>query len=191
MAGKADEKGSRGPMNENGTGSEPESDQRGRSKHPLSVPPGGDKAPEQLRAENRRLQHALELLRDNCDEAAMLLSACSAAMVFVDDQLRLRHFTPAAGELLGLSEADLGRPLDPESGCVYSLGICADLRSALDSGKQLSSEVYTERGQWLVKHVRSVRGDQGRIEGAVATLEDQTHRVQREKDLQQIGRAHV
>ncbi len=156
-----------------------------RSKSALSLDRQKHKEVSDLQAENRRLRQAFELLQGSYEEVSHLLTATELPALFVDTDLKLRRFTPAAAVLMRICEADLGRELAQALGRFRCLGLHEDAVETLRTGRGREAEVRSDEGRWVVKRCRPVRDEQGQIEGVVFTFTDQTRRVQNEADLRQ------
>ncbi len=66
---------------------------------------------EELTALNSQLQEALDQQRSTADDLQNILNSSDIATIFLDDQLRIRFFTPAAKALFSVIATDVGRPL--------------------------------------------------------------------------------
>ena len=67
---------------------------------------------EELTTVNAQLREKVEQLERAHDDLANFFTSTKIATVFLDDRLRIKRYTPAAAELLGLERADVGRHID-------------------------------------------------------------------------------
>jgi two-component system CheB/CheR fusion protein len=66
---------------------------------------------EELQSLNEELQHKVEELDAAHSDLQTLFDCTQVSVLFVDAEWRLRRLSPTGAELLGLAEADLGRPI--------------------------------------------------------------------------------
>ncbi|MCR8826682.1 CheR family methyltransferase [Pseudosulfitobacter koreensis] len=137
---------------------------------------------EELNTINAELKTNIEDLdRANAD-LRNLFDATQIATVFLDGELVIRTFTPAAAELFNLRNADVGRPL-PELASVSDYPELREhIREVFSSG-----EVYEHRlsrsehkSHYLVR-ITPYLGENQEVEGAIVTLVDVTSLVESEE----------
>jgi two-component system CheB/CheR fusion protein len=136
---------------------------------------------EELSTVNAELQaNVADLSRANND-MNNLLAGTGIATVFVDRDLRILRFTPAATQIINLILSDVGRPV---SHVVSNLAgydrLVADTRAVLDSLVSKEVEVQTQAGEWYSMRILPYRTLGNVIEGAVITFVDisETKRAQ-------------
>ncbi|HZR38115.1 MAG TPA: chemotaxis protein CheB [Nevskia sp.] len=120
---------------------------------------------------NQRLQERNEQLSALNDDLGNLIRGIPVPVLMLDRDRCVRYFTPAAAELLGLHESDLGRPLriDP----VFADGaLDAPLDEALGELRPVQREIQDANGRWYALHVRAYQTSENRVEGAVCALQD-------------------
>ncbi|QJD97191.1 chemotaxis protein CheR [Mucilaginibacter robiniae] len=95
--------------------------------------------------------------------------------LFVDSELRLLKFSPAAVKLINLMEGDVGRPLSNISTNIRFDTIIQDIQSVLSKGVVLSKDIESNDGQWyqLMTMPYLTQAD-NRITGAILTFTDIT-----------------
>jgi len=102
-----------------------------------------------------------------------LLAGTGIGTVFVDHQLRILRFTPAATRIINLILSDVGRPV---SHIVSNLAgydhLPADVQTVLDSLIPKEVEVRTQAGEWYSMRILPYRTLDNVIEGAVITFVD-------------------
>jgi two-component system CheB/CheR fusion protein len=132
---------------------------------------------EELSTVNAELQDKVaDLLRVNND-MNNLLAGTGVAMLFVDHQLRITRFTPAATQVIHFIHTDIGRPLEHmASNLVGYDTLVADIREVLDALVIKEAEVQVKTGTWYLMRIRPYRTVDNRNEGAVITLVDVTER---------------
>jgi two-component system CheB/CheR fusion protein len=141
---------------------------------------------EELLTVNNELQEKVSDLSRANDDMNNLLAATGVGTVFVDHQLRIARFTPAATQLINLIPSDLGRPL-PHVGSNF-VGydrLAADVQAVLDTLGTIEAEVQVKRGGWYLMRIRPYRTTENVIEGAVLTFVDISERKSAEASLRE------
>jgi PAS domain S-box-containing protein len=111
------------------------------------------------------------------DDFQNLLAATGTAAVFLDHELRMRLYTPAAGTLFNFIATDLGRPLSDICRKLDGPEMVADAERSLNHGQPGESEVRAGQ-QWFVARAHPYRTADGHITGVVLTFIDITsHKV--------------
>lgn len=130
---------------------------------------------EELQTVNGELAHRVaELDRTNSD-LKNLLEATQIATVFLDNDLRVRSFTPAATEVFHLLETDVGRPLDHVVSRVTYPELQDDVRLVLRSLVPVDRQVNdTSLDRHYNARVLPYRSVDNYISGAVVTFTDLT-----------------
>ena len=106
------------------------------------------------------------------------------AAVFLDPDLRVKHFTPRATEVFDLASTDLGKSFSRVAGAVDE-EVYADARRVLNTGESVRREVQAGGG-WYVMRVLPYRPDQkGGLDGVVLRFFDITDRKQAEQELRE------
>jgi two-component system CheB/CheR fusion protein len=137
---------------------------------------------EELATVNTELQTKLADLSRANNDMNNLLAGTGIATVFVDHQLRILRFTPAATRIINLILSDVGRPVGHiVSNLIGYDRILADTQAVLDSLVPKEAEVQTTEGLWYTMRILPYRTLDNVIEGAVITFVDITE-VKRTKD---------
>jgi two-component system CheB/CheR fusion protein len=126
---------------------------------------------EELSTVNTELQTKVAELSQANDDMNNILACTGIGIVFVDDQLRIQRFTPAATKLINLIPTDVGRPLaHTVTNIVGYSNLIADVKSVLDSRDLKGIEVRTHAGEWYILGIRPYRTLKNKVEGAVITF---------------------
>ena len=130
---------------------------------------------EELSTVNAELQvKVADLARANND-MNNLLAGTSIGTVFVDHQLRILRFTPAASAIINLIPSDVGRPVSHlVSNLVGYNTLVADVTSVLNTLVGKAVEVQTIEGRYYTLRILPYRTLENVIEGAVMTFADIT-----------------
>jgi two-component system CheB/CheR fusion protein len=143
---------------------------------------------EELATVNAELQaKVLDLSRSNND-MNNLLAGTGVGTVFVDHQLRVMRFTPAASQVINLIQSDVGRPVTHiVSNLVGYDRLADDLRSVLDTLVPKEMTVQTTDGKWYTMRVQPYRTMDNVIEGAVVSFVDVSEIVQARESLRKAN----
>jgi two-component system CheB/CheR fusion protein len=141
---------------------------------------------EELATVNAELQAKVSDLSRSNNDMNNLLAGTGVGTLFVDLQLRISRFTPAATPLINLIPTDVGRPVGHiASNLVGYDRLVEDVRAVLDSLVPLETEVQTTTGDWYQLRIRPYRTVDNVIEGAVITFVDITRSKKVEEALRE------
>ncbi|MCC6002547.1 MAG: response regulator [Pararhodobacter sp.] len=131
---------------------------------------------EELTALNSQLQETLDRHRTTANDLQNVLFSTNVATIFLDPDLRIRFFTPAARAVFHVIPTDIGRPLADLAAVTRDDDLIADTRAVLATSDPVEREIEGAGGLWLLRRVQPYRADDGRIEGVVITFVDITER---------------
>lgn len=132
---------------------------------------------EELQTVNSELQHKIDELDASHSDLENLFSSTKIATVFLDRDLRIKKYTPAAAEVFHLLPADLGRPLADLASHFFEGSIVPDLRAVLETLQSTEKERrIAESNTFFLVRLLPYRTLTNRIEGVVMTLTDITER---------------
>jgi two-component system CheB/CheR fusion protein len=138
---------------------------------------------EELQTVNAELDHRVrDLARANSD-LRNLLESTQIATVFLDNDLRVRSFTPTATELFHLLETDVGRPIEHLGSRVDYPDLSDDVRTVLAKLGTIERDVSSKDGRSYIARVLPYRSVDNFIAGAVITFVDVTSTVKAESAL--------
>jgi len=141
---------------------------------------------EELATVNAELQTKVLDLSTANNDMNNLLAGTGIATVFVDHQMRILRFTPAANELINLVKDDVGRPLFHfVNNLVGYHSMKADIQTVLDTLIPKHVDVEAANGHWYTLRILPYRTMDNVIEGAVLTFVDITDRKHMEESLQE------
>ncbi len=127
---------------------------------------------EKLVTLNTELQTNIDQLGDTQDDLRNLLDNVSGGIIFLDAQLLVRRFTPAAADLYRLIGSDIGRPLADIRANIVDDDLLADARAVLDSGQAREREVRTRSGLCYQARLKQYRRLDDQLDGVVITFTD-------------------
>jgi DNA-binding CsgD family transcriptional regulator len=127
---------------------------------------------QELTALNGQLQATVERHRAMSRNLQNILDSTDVATLFLDANLSIRFFTPAATSLFTLIASDIGRPLAGLSRRFEDDNLLPDARVVLASHTPVRRAVRSEDGSWFIRATLPYRSGGSGIEGVVITLAD-------------------
>lgn len=126
---------------------------------------------EQLRSANTQREKRVELLSRSKADMDNLLAVTEVGVIFVDEQLEIRRFTPQIADVFQLDERDLGSSLSALEHPLSVPDLPGVVQSVIDTGESFEGKVNDVNGTpYLMRISRYVRGS--RASGAVLALSD-------------------
>jgi len=142
---------------------------------------------EELTTVNAQLQEKVLELEGLTDDLSNLLSSTHIPTLFLDRQLRIRRFTPAATELFSLRTGDVNRPLTDISSEVDLTSLVADAGDVLLALAPIEREERTRSGRHYLRRALPYRTVDDRIDGIVITFTDITELRRGEQDTLRLA----
>ncbi len=141
---------------------------------------------EELATLNAELQTKVaDLSRANNDKNN-LLAGNTIGTVFVDRQLRILRFTPAATRIINLILSDVGRPVNHIlSNLVGYDRLLVDVKEVLESLAPKEVDVRTQAGEWYSMRILPYRTLDNVIEGVVISFVDISRARRAQEALQE------
>lgn len=139
---------------------------------------------EELCTVNAELQAKVHSLSRANNDMNNLLAGTGIGTVFVDHELRILRFTPAASAIINLIQSDIGRPVAHiASNLLRYDRLVADTRQVLDTLQPRETEVQTAEGRFYTLRIQPYRTLENVIEGAVISFVDITAMVRAREEL--------
>jgi two-component system CheB/CheR fusion protein len=128
---------------------------------------------EELSTVNSELQNKVVDLSRTNNDMNNLLSGTGIGTIFVDFQLRIMRFTPAATQIVNLILSDVGRPVAHiVSNLAHYDRMVQDLQEVLVTLVPKAVEVESTSGTWFMMRIQPYRTTENVIEGAVVSFID-------------------
>src|SRR5271156_5657520 len=138
---------------------------------------------EELTALNSQLQETLERQRSTSNDLQNILDSSGVATLFLDSELNIRFFTPAAKSLFRVIATDIGRPLADLTPLAAGRDLLADAGAVLTTLEPLGREIEAEGGAWYVRRILPYRTQDNRIDGGGITVADISEIKAAERDI--------
>lgn len=136
---------------------------------------------EELTTVNQELKSKVELLSHANSDIQNLMDATQIATLFLDRELRIMRYTPAAVGLFNLIASDIGRPLTHLASQLDYPELDNDARRVLERLVPIEREVGQADGSSFLARLMPYRTVDDRIAGVVFTFIDITERKQAEE----------
>ncbi len=127
---------------------------------------------EELTTVNEELANRNYELAQTNNDLVNFLAAVSIPVVMVDNDLRIRRFTPQAERALNLIPTDLGRPISDLKPNINAPDLERKIREVVSSFATVEEVVQDREGKWHCMRIRPYKTLENRIEGAVISLID-------------------
>jgi two-component system CheB/CheR fusion protein len=143
---------------------------------------------EELATVNAELQTKVADLSRANNDMNNLLAGTGIGTVFVDHQLRILRFTPAASQIINLIPSDVGRPVGHILPNLVGYDrLVADTQAVLDTLTPKAVDVQTKDGKWYTLRIQPYRTLDNVIEGAVISFFDISETVQTRQALRKAN----
>ncbi|KQY70257.1 chemotaxis protein CheR [Ensifer sp. Root142] len=130
---------------------------------------------EELNTINAELNGKVEELDRANNDLRNLFDATEIATVFLDRNLVIRNFTPAASKFFKVRPADVGRPLTELSSEIHYPDLKAHISEVFSTGESRDNHLSRDnQGRHFLARLIPYRGENNRIDGVIVTLIDVT-----------------
>lgn len=147
---------------------------------------------EELQSVNEELTTVNQEYREKIDEVSRansdlqnLMASTDIGTIFLDRNLQIKRYTPAAQRLFNITEADIGRPLEHFTHKLTYPALAEDAERVLRTLHAEAHEVPSTDGRWFLARMLLYRTMDDRIDGTVLTFVDITERRHIEDQLRQ------
>jgi two-component system CheB/CheR fusion protein len=130
---------------------------------------------EEFQSTNEELLTSKEELQ-SLNEELIALNSTNVATLFLDQDLRIRFFTPATRAFFNVIPGDIGRPLSDLHSLAGDEDLLVDAGQVLVDRESIEREIGGANGQWFLRRIFPYRTHDGQIEGVVITFIDITER---------------
>ena len=127
---------------------------------------------EELLTVNAELQVKNELVTEANDDLKNFLNRTDIAVIFLDEDLKIRRHTPAAIEVFNIREIDAGRPLGDVTSKLAHSRVIQDSQEVLRTLLPREREVQRHDGHWYSMRISPYLTAQNVVSGLVMSFLD-------------------
>jgi two-component system CheB/CheR fusion protein len=125
---------------------------------------------EELQTVNAEQQSKMDELARVSNDMRNLLNSTEIVTVFLDNELRVRRYTPGADKLFKLLPSDVGRPLSDLTGNLSYPEMSEDAQEVLRKLAFSEKQIITNDGRWFSVRIMPYRTMEDVIAGVVITF---------------------
>jgi two-component system CheB/CheR fusion protein len=123
---------------------------------------------------NAELTQKLETFERATDDLLNLMNNIEVATIFLDEELRVKRFTPQARNVAHLIDTDVGRPLADLATLLDYPDLLSDAASVGETLHASEKQASAPDGNWYLVRIRPYRTARNTVEGVVITFVDIT-----------------
>jgi two-component system CheB/CheR fusion protein len=127
---------------------------------------------EELHTLNTEHQLRIKELVELNDDLNNYFRSADIAQIFLDQDLRIRKFNPAAMKMVNIIETDTGRPIANISNNLRSTDITADAKKVLQTNTPVEKELELDNGQFCIMRILPYIRKDKKTDGVVITFVD-------------------
>jgi two-component system CheB/CheR fusion protein len=142
---------------------------------------------EELATVNSQLQDKVQDLDSANSDLTNLMAVTGIPTVFLDEEFKIKSFTPSTAKLFNLMAVDVGRPFRDFAVRFKDANLLRDAEGVLSTLAPSEKEVYADDGRSYLRRILPYRSIDGRIAGVVVTFFDVTSRVAAEARARQMA----
>ncbi len=139
---------------------------------------------EELTALNSQLSGTIEHQRATANDLRNTMDSSEIAMLFLDGDLKIRLFTPAASSMFNVIASDIGRPLADLARRIKDPRLLADAADVLAGSLSPNREVEADNGAWFTRRIVPYRNQDDLSEGVVITFTDISEGKAAEREIE-------
>ena len=129
---------------------------------------------EELITLNNELQSKADDLTALNNDIVNLMNGTQVATIFLDNDLRIKRFTPAVVGTFNLRSIDIGRPITDITQNLIYMTIEQDVNNVLNSLTAYEHQVESNDGRWFIMRIMPYLTLDNVIDGVVITFSDIT-----------------
>ena len=131
---------------------------------------------EELETSNTELQRKIEEVTEINNDLNNFLQSTQIGILFLDNNLRIRRFSPHIKKFVNLKESDIGRTIEDFGVTFVQEQLIEDIQLVLEKLRPIEKEVTKDDDQHYWMRILPYRTIEDRIEGAVVTFTDITEK---------------
>ncbi|GAA0196652.1 hypothetical protein GCM10009122_61400 [Fulvivirga kasyanovii] len=129
---------------------------------------------EELSTVNSQLKEKIQQLQNANNDVENFFASTDLPTIFLNPELEIQRYTPAAEQLLKMGPRDISRP-------IYSLGrdlvdddLAEECKRVLHNFQPIRKEKRSYDGRWYIRQITPYRTEERKIEGVVLVFQDVT-----------------
>ncbi|MGH8162020.1 MAG: PAS domain-containing protein, partial [Gammaproteobacteria bacterium] len=142
---------------------------------------------EELLAVNQELQGKNDELARANNDLKNFIASTDIGVLFLDEELRIRRYTPSLAELFNLIASDIGRPLAHITHNLENGDLVTDAERVLRELTVVEKELGSKNGRFYQTRMRPYRTTDSKIGGVVLTFVDVTERHRDEEETRTLN----
>ena len=127
---------------------------------------------EELLTVNAELSAKTDMLTKANDDLKNYLSRTDIAIIFLDEEIKIRSYTPATEEVFSIRQIDIGRPLGEISTRLTYESLVDNAREVLRTLTPKEIEVQRKDGHWYEMRILPFLTTQNAVDGLVVSFLD-------------------
>ncbi|MGY2896645.1 CheR family methyltransferase [Deinococcus sp. UYEF24] len=127
---------------------------------------------EELNTVNAEHQLIIHAQAQANDDTRNLLENAGTATVFLDNELKIKRFTPLINRIVRLTPSDEGRSLTDFNVTLRYERLTQDILQVLDTLEPFETQVQTDEGAWYLLRISPYRTFDNLIDGVVVAFTD-------------------
>ncbi|GAB2794048.1 two-component system CheB/CheR fusion protein [Hymenobacter luteus] len=140
---------------------------------------------EELMTLNMQYLAKTDELSQAANDMKNLLDATEIAIIFLDNSMNIKRFTPPVSRIVHLMPADVGRPLSHFAANLRYQHLLRDVQQVLDRLTSVETNIQATSGEWYTMRILPYRTLDNYINGAVITFTEVTGLKKLEAELQE------
>jgi two-component system CheB/CheR fusion protein len=142
---------------------------------------------EEMHTVNQELQARLDEFARTNNDMKNLLDSTDIAVLFLDNDLRVRRFTSQTGKVTRLIPADVGRPITDIASALLYPDLADDAHEVLRTLIKTEKQIPLPSGDWFAARILPYRTYENMIDGVVITFADITAYKKLEAELRAVN----
>ncbi|MBI0581995.1 MAG: PAS domain-containing protein [Methanomassiliicoccales archaeon] len=125
---------------------------------------------EELMTVNSELEAKNQELVSTSSDMRNFLNSIDVAIIFLDNMLNIRRFTPQTEKIMNLRPGDVGRSIEDIATKLQYEDLTTDVRTVLETLNTIEKEIRTKDGHWYRLKILPYRTIESVIDGVVLTF---------------------
>jgi len=147
---------------------------------------------EELKTVNSQLKETIDDLKRSNDDMENFFGSTGLPALFLDPELKIQRYTPAAEQLLKIGLGDIGREISTVGRDLIDDDLTDECLGVLNQFQPVRRKKRNPRGDWYIRQITPYRTEDRRVEGVVVLFHDITElrqlhqRVERREKQQAV-----